>query len=113
MYVLRHNVSNLNIFILSLSQKSNSALPREFEALKEDKLMLRKRHDRRVRKCNGCKGSIEDMPLVPPTDICLLRKEKFPKLGKKRSSKNPDNFVLTKVHYHPSRKCLKFDRKKL
>ena len=40
------------------------------------------------------------MPLVVPTDICLLRKEKIVKMGKIRSSNNPDDFVMAKVHYH-------------
>lgn len=85
----------------------------EFQSLKIGEVLLRERWDRRIRKCNGCKRSIADIELEPPTDICLVKKEKIPKMGKSYSSQNPDDFVLAKVHYHPSSSCLKFDFKKL
>jgi len=74
--------------------------------LKEDEIFVRKRVNKRIKKCGGCKVPISDDPLEPPFDVCFLRKEKRPKRGKTWSSNNEEDFVLTNTHYHIKSKCI-------
>lgn len=73
--------------------------------LQEGQVLLKKRMNRRNRKCGGCSNPISDDPLVPPLDVCLMTKELRPKKGKLWKFIMPDDFVMANVHYHADSNC--------
>lgn len=79
--------------------------------LQEGEVLLKKRLNRRIRKCGGCSNPISDDPLEPPLDVCLMTKELRPKRGKSWTSIMPDDFVMANVHYHADSKCLNIESK--
>lgn len=78
----------------------------ELSTLTEGQVLLRKRKNKRIKKCGGCSVPLNKELLIPPHDVCLARKERRPKQGRSWGSKREDDFVLTNVHYHVKRKCI-------
>lgn len=77
------------------------------KTLKEGEIMVRKRLNRRIKKCGGCSNSIAEDPLTPPHDLIFCKKEKRPKKNCRWSSTKEEDFVITNVHYHIDIKCIK------
>lgn len=74
-----------------------------FNKLKLGEAMVRKRRNRRIRKCGGCVNFIRDDPLFPPLDIVVAKKWVCPKAGTKLVD---NDLVETKTHFHMNQKCL-------
>jgi len=74
-----------------------------FLKLKVGESMVRKRRDRRIRKCGGCIKLIREDPLFPPLNIVVAKKCVCPKAGTKRED---NDSVETKKPFHMNQKCL-------
>lgn len=76
------------------------------EALKEGDAIIRKRTNRQIRSCGGCKSPISVDPITCPYDAVICKKEIRPKRGCSWSSLKKKDFALSNVHYHIKRSCL-------
>ena len=65
---------------------------------------MRRRINKRIRTCGGCRTPNNKNPLSPPYDMVLLTKEKRTKRG---TTWKDNDMVEVNVHYHVNKRCLK------
>ena len=71
---------------------------------KRNTFLLKKRSNKRIKTCGGCKEGFANLSLDPPHDYCFATLEE----RYLRGEKAPDGKTMpVTVHYHIKRSCLK------